>query len=399
MERIKNLKAEYETAKRRQNAYAHNLAYRTANFNNLNALGNLAARTRAAQTKLKNTAARKIQTAFKKPTRPYILVFNKSTMSRYPKRVKNALKNARFFTYPNTSANKLFLTANGSFMISNLTNKSGAKQLSEVYTFLKQRLPENMLPKFIRITNLKKFTDKIQTINKKANIIKRAFLPVRKIIYILRRHKSLRFSADIMERLTNLAKIYSEEIRRLNPPINVTKSTISRNIGLCHINTTLRNNPTIDQVSYLLYYNNQMKFACAEIIKKKIPEKEFVTRFTAALGGRPCIENLIDALTQIAFGEIQWKGSNKAVNITRNNNKNYVRNRVIANYMKKHHKSIRNSGNRSNYTRNRLWNSIKNRPLYVLTQEHGPVFIPVKNIRNLRGISNNAFNMYSEFLE
>jgi hypothetical protein len=398
MERIKNLKAEYETAKRRQNAYAHSLAYRTATFNNLNALGNLATRTRAAQTKLKNTAARKIQTAFKKPTRPYILVFNKSTMNRYPKRVKNAFKNVSFFSYPNTSVNKKFLSV-GSFTFSNVTNKSGAKQLSDVYTFLKQRLPENMLPKFIRVNNLKKFSDKIQTIQKKANIIKRAFLPVRKIIYILRKHRNLRFAADIMERLTNLAKIYSEEIRRQNPPINVTKNTISRNIGLCHINTTLRNNPTINQVSYLIYYNNQMKFACAEIIRKKIPEKEFVTRFSNALGSRPCIENLIDALTQIAFGEIQWKGSNKAVNITRNNNKIYVRNRVIANYMKTHHKSIRSSGNKSNYTKNRLWNSIKNRPLYVLTQEHGPVFISVKNIRNLRGLSNNAFNMYSEFLE
>ena len=230
--------------------------------------------------------------------------------------------------------------------------------------------------------------------------MKRAILPVRKVIYILRKHPSLRYAADVMTRITNLSKQYSNYIRVENPSVNVIKTTISRNIGLCHIDTTLQNNPSVNKVTYLLYYNNQMKLACEQIVKSKIPEKEFITKLKAALGNRPCIENLIDALSQVAFGEIQWKGSNKALNLTKNNNKNYLRNSVIATYMQKHHKSIRNTGNTSNYTKNRLWNSIKNRPLYVLTQD-GPVFMTVKNISrhiNLRRVSNNAFNLYSNYL-
>lgn len=48
-----------------------------------------------------------------------------------------------------------------------------------------------MLPKFKRI-NTKKFTEKASLVSKKVNIIKRSILPVRKVIYILRKHPNLR---------------------------------------------------------------------------------------------------------------------------------------------------------------------------------------------------------------
>lgn len=397
MMKIKNLRQAYLNAKRRQNEYVHNAMNKTVTMENLNRLGNLAKKTKEAKNKLQNIAAKKIQNVVRKPVRPYILVFNRSNLNRYPKRVKNKLANAQFFIDPNNPSKKMFLTANGSFMIKNLTNISGSKTLSEVYTFLKERLPAHMLPKFRRI-NTKKFSDQTILVSRKANVIKRSFFPVRKVIHILRKHRGLRYAANTMERLVNLAKVYSNYIRRNAPAgnIQIVKNVISRNIGLCHINTTLRNNPSVNRVTYLLYYKNQMQLACEKIVK--MPEQEFITKFKAALGNRPCIENLIDALSQVAFGETQWKGSNKALNLTKNNNKNYLRNSIIATYMKSHHKSIRNSGNMSNYTKNRLWNSIKNRPLYVITQ-NGPVFMTVKEAhRNTRKISNNAFNLYSNYL-
>jgi hypothetical protein len=137
-----------------------------------------------------------------------------------------------------------------------------------------------------------------------------------------------------------------------------------------------------------------MILACSEITKRKMPENEFVKQFKSVLGNRPCIENLIDSLSQVAFGETQWKGVNSVLNMRNGANANKLRNQIIAPYMSLHYKNVKNSGN---YTKNRLWNSIKNRPLYVLTN-NGPGYSSVKNVKNTRKISNNAFNMYSEYL-
>lgn len=69
----------------------------------------------------------KIQTAFRKPTHPYILVLKRSNLNKYPKKLKNSFGNTQFFIDPNNPSKNMFLTANGSFTTKNLT---GAKKLS-----------------------------------------------------------------------------------------------------------------------------------------------------------------------------------------------------------------------------------------------------------------------------
>lgn len=341
----------------------------------------------------RNRAARTIQRKWRIANDPFqkinhILLFDKKNINKYPKPAMRDLgkyiHEKRIRIYPHSyMPNKL---------VAESMNRRG-RNISNFYKFLKERLPSHLLPKFSRLN-----WNKIEMLEKKKKVITNAFFPVRKIITILKRHPSLRYAARIMEKLNLYAAEYSKFIQNSNPNINTIKNIVARDIGLCHINTTLRNNPSVNKASYLLYYRNQMKLACEQIVKSKMPEKEFVTRFKSILGNRPCIENLIDALSQVAFGEVQWKGVNRVINIHKKNNMNALRNDIIAKYMKSHLNSIRQTGNKSNYTKNRLWNSIKNRPLYILTP-HGPSYIPVKNVQGSRKISNNAHNMYAQYLE
>jgi hypothetical protein len=340
-----------------------------------------------------NRAARVIQRKWRAvggmyvPFTSYVLEFNKNTVNKYPKAVIAYLKEIQpvGIKYNKLNPKKLLLESN---------DRRG-KNLDIVYTRLKSMLPNTMLPKYKRI-NYEKYSKKLNTYTRKANIIKRSFFPVRKIIYILRKHPSLRFAAQMMSNINLAAELISGEVKKYGNHLtmNNLKNTIMRMVGPCHINTAIRNNPTINKASYLVYYRTQMILACKEIVRRKMPENEFVNKFKSALGNRPCIENLIDALSQVAFGETQWKGVNTVLNLRKAENANKLRNQIIAPYMSMHYKNVKNNGN---YTKNRLWNSIKNRPLYILTN-NGPGFIPVKNIRNTRKISNNAFNMYSEYL-
>lgn len=337
----------------------------------------------------RNRAARTIQRKWRTGSEPFIinraLLFDKKNLQKYPKHVARDITK---YTYEHGlrvvphpyMANKIMVES---------TNIRG-ENISNFYKFIKERLPESLLPKLTRLN-----WNKIEMLEKKKKKITNAFFPVRKIIKILKKHPSLRYAARIMENLNLYAAQFSNQIKEANANINTIKNIIGRHIGVCHINTTLRNNPSVSKFTYLLYYRNQMKLACEQIVKSRISEKEFVTRFKSVLGNRPCMENLIDAISQVAFGEVQWKGVNRVINLRRN--KNALRNEIIAPYMKIHLNSIRKNGNKSNYTKNRLWNSIKNRPLYVLTN-NGPGYVTLKNA-NVRMVSNNAFNKYAQYLE
>jgi len=342
----------------------------------------------------RNKAARIIQRKWRAgvadPLRDlrYIMVVNKNNTNRYPKPTQKAIAN--YIREHGISLTQHPYMSN-KYMFSSI-NRRG-RNISNFHKFLKERLPKRLLPKIVRFN-----WNRFEMLEKKLKVITNVFFPVRKIIKILKRHPSLRYAARIMENLNAYADKYSNYIKNENMHINDIKNLVARNIGMCHLNTTLRNNPSVNKVTYLLYYRNQMKLACEQIVKNKMPEKEFVTKFKAILGNRPCIENLIDSLSQVAFGEVQWKGVNRVINLHKKNNLNALRNDIIAKYMKSHFNSIRQSGNKSNYTKNRLWNSIKNRPLYILTR-NGPVYIPVKNVPNTRAISKEAHNMYAQYLE
>lgn len=349
-------------------------------------------RANIARNKLKNASARIIQKMwrnkqnFQKKQR-YMLVFNRGAKNRYTRPVKNMLSKYQFYAYPNNAAKKVFLL---------FKNTSKGKKVSRLYKNLKNRLPNNMLPKIEKI-NIQTLMNKLNLVTSKVTLIQRTLVPLRKVVHWLNSDgdPNIRHAAKIMLKLNKLATQFSQYINATNPNIQQIKNTVSRNIGLCHINTTLRNNPSVNKASYLVYYRNQMLLACKQIAKMN--ERTFIRKFKIVLGDRPCIENIVDALTQVAFGEVEWRGVNKALNLSRNNNVQYLKHDIISTFMQKHHKTIRKNGNMSEYTKNRLWNAIKNRPLYVWTN-NGPVFKPVKNISNTRKLSNNAFNEYINYL-
>ena len=333
----------------------------------------------------KNRAAKTIQRKWRAGREEYtiyVLEFNKNSYNKYPKAVLAYLKTTNLKPHM-YDYKKLWIIPN---------NRRG-KNISNTYLRLKTMLPNHLLPKF-KSVNWKNYSTKLRMYLNKSNIIKKRFFPVRRIIHILNKHPSLRFAARMMNNINIYAEKLSKVIQNRGASLHNVKNTIMQTVGPCHINTTLRNNPAINIASYLVYYRNQMILACSEITKRKMPENEFVKKFKSVLGNRPCIENLIDALSQVAFGETQWKGVNSVLNMRNGANANKLRNQIIAPYMSLHYKNVKNSGN---YTKNRLWNSIKNRPLYVLTN-NGPGYSSVKNVKNTRKISNNAFNMYSEYL-
>jgi hypothetical protein len=199
-----------------------------------------------------------------------------------------------------------------------------------------------------------------------------------------------------MEKLNLLAEKYSKNIAQFNPNIPTIKNVLARNIGQCHINNTLGKNPTMNKVSYLLAFRKQMIFACKEIVRKDLlkDEKNFIKMIDFYIHGRPCMENLIEALTQYAFGEVHWKGVNHLYNVTINNNRTKLRNQTIPIFMANHFQSIRKEGNTTAYTKNRLWNALKNKPIYVVTP-NGPAYAAMKNIPKGRNLSNEAFNLYA----
>lgn len=386
---IKNLREKYLKARNEQNEHVRQFSM--GKNINMKTIGNLALKTRTARNTLHHAAAKKIQNTWRNKKMRYILVFKKSNLNMYtkiPKKVLSSQKSVfklKGYPYPNDPSKKIF-------MIPHKNNSKGTK-VSIIFRALKNVLPNHMLPNIEKVRR-KNIFEKLRVLNKAVGVIKHGYFPVRKIIYILKKtnDEDLKRAAIMMENLNMTAVRYTEHIKKLNPSINFIKKRIFEGIGVCHINTTLRNNPSLNKVTYLINYRNQMIEACKQLVKK--PESKWIPAFKFALGGRPCLENLVDALTQVAFGEVKWKGLNKALNLTKNNNKNHLKHVIIGTFMKNHVTSL---GGKKNYTKNRLWHAIKNKPLYVW-KNNGPKFVPVKNISNTRKISNNAFNEYINYV-
>ena len=187
------------------------------------------------------------------------------------------------------------------------------------------------------------------------------------------------------------------------------QAKITEDIAMCHLIDGMRNIANNSdkfnyKKNYLKRMRNQMVQACKDIMLKirsrKLTREDFVTEFKALYGERPCIENLIQALSDVAYREVGWKGKNASKllilgqnNKTTNNSRRILRNDVIGTYINPLFKGMTKP-------QQKLWNSIKNKNVYVINPNvnQQPVYAKLSVIRNARNVSNETYNTYANYL-
>ena len=181
---------------------------------------------------------------------------------------------------------------------------------------------------------------------------------------------------------------------------NHTRAIITTQIAPCHIK------PGQDPVVYLRQLRNQLIYAAKLYHQKKVrdPEfsKTFFLRLKGELGGRPCLENLIEGLSvALSDPEFVWKGRSIKDPLVKNNARylNILRNAVVS--FQEHHASNRTAPPLPLSLERRkkiFWNMIKNKNVFAVTR--GPFgnnigYTQVKkyNINGARFKASNAANL------
>jgi hypothetical protein len=195
---------------------------------------------------------------------------------------------------------------------------------------------------------------------------------------------------------------------------NELQAIITNRIAMCHLVESLHgqniNQANYLKQTYLKRMRNQMVQACKTIMekikKRKMTKEAFANSFNQLYADRPCIENLIQALSDVAYGEIGWKGknSNKLLQLEFNrkvtpNARRVLRNNIIGTYIKPLFNSM-TKPQQIRFNKQVLWNSIKNKDVYRINPwyNNAPLYAPLSNIRNARNVSNEAFNEYAQWL-
>ena len=121
------------------------------------------------------------------------------------------------------------------------------------------------------------------------------------------------------------------------------------------------------------------------------------------VGGRPCIENLVQALTDIAVGESGWRGKNtsRLIKVTNKglnkNNFNILKNHILAPYIGEVYGKLSNA-KKIRFNEQNFWNAVKNKNVYSMNQKGTIGYRSLKNIPKTRNASNYAFKEYKNYL-
>jgi hypothetical protein len=128
-----------------------------------------------------------------------------------------------------------------------------------------------------------------------------------KYIIKLLRDGEFNFEANMIEKIELAHEYYP--VKHMYKTNTEFKNKIIQSIGACHINTS-----NLSRMNYLPAMYEQLKEASriirGKILFRKMTKQEFLEQFDQMIGGRPCIENLVQALTDIAVGESGWRGKN-----------------------------------------------------------------------------------------
>ena len=151
------------------------------------------------------------------------------------------------------------------------------------------------------------------------------------------------------------------------------KNLITNVIGPCHIKA--------DEVpkKYLNKMYNQMIYVSQEYNKKSLSErKKYLDKLDSSLGGRPCIENMFDAMiTSLLEPVFEWTGKHIDPPLVENN-KRYLNN-VMAKAVSSWQQKLTNNNksklpNNLNKRKNMFWSMVKNLELHVRNSEGLPVY-------------------------
>jgi hypothetical protein len=221
--------------------------------------------------------------------------------------------------------------------------------------------------------------------------------------------------AGIILKLVRIEPTATKYIRN-NPNLtnNYIQGQITSTITACHLVQTLNQstNRRRTRDNYLSNLRGQLKIAANIFTEQRNTssnktnfDSKFIRTFKSQLGGRPCLENVIDALTNaVAEPGLDWKGKNApALNVNAagsasTQSKNRLRNLIIGGFMKNYYNSLNNRVKRV-FNKNTYWEGIKNRNVLVkLPNRQDPFYVKLGEIRNGKSISNEAFNMYKNYL-
>ena len=191
--------------------------------------------------------------------------------------------------------------------------------------------------------------------------------------------------------INKINKVY-RKIPGVIKHLRLNRSVITTQIAPCHIR------PGQDPKVYLKQLRNQLLFAAKMYHQKKVRDpnfkKRFLDRLKSELGGRPCLENLIEGLSvALSDPEFVWKGRNIAP-LMKNNSRylNLLGNAVQS--FQKYHATQKNAKNLPVSHQRRVqmfWNMIKNKNVHVVIGQNNIGYQHVKNY-NINGARFRAAN-------
>lgn len=158
------------------------------------------------------------------------------------------------------------------------------------------------------------------------------------------------------------------------------KNRVNRSIGPCHVVET--NLP----VDYLKKFINGLYFASNEYSKMSPVNKDkYMRRVVKEIGGRPCIENFLEAIQSSLYDEnMNWLGRNITPLLfpARNQNKSKYLNvlaKATGSYMTNKKRAELKALPNNNARLQKFWNAVKNKQISVINQNGKAAFVLVSN--------------------
>jgi hypothetical protein len=164
--------------------------------------------------------------------------------------------------------------------------------------------------------------------------------------------------------MINIYEVYHDSLHK-----ELTKRYIVNTISICHMKAS--ESPR----DYIIKVYSQMMSVARMYVHKRYRDPHFASdyakRLKSELGGRHCIENLIEGLTvALEKPQFTWRGRNVTLELGNNTSYNAFIMSVIQNYQKNANKNLPLLLARRKKV---FWGKIKNKPIQV-----GSVQVPMK---------------------
>lgn len=209
---------------------------------------------------------------------------------------------------------------------------------------------------------------------------------------------SFNYEVKVLDGILATKNYYAKKHRNLTN--SEFKNQITKSIGACHINKS-----GIPRTEYLSSMFTQIEEACriikGKILFRKMTKQDFIREFDQMVGGRPCIENLVQALTDIALGESGWKGKNTSKllkiqnGVLNANSYRMLKNEILAPYIGEVYKNLPNA-KKITFKEENFWKLVKNKNVYAININNPYIlkYNRLMNVPSARSASIYAFENY-----